>query len=143
MAALGGELLAENLDDLVNGRLTPEAQDNEQSTYANLIKKTDGELNWKEPAIVLYRRLRSFTPWPGVFTKWNGKNLKILSATPFTTENPLGEVGEVVSWDGEAAVQTSSGLLRLHSVQLAGKKATRVADFVRGRGDFIGSNLLD
>lgn len=143
LAALGGDLLITHFASLISGTLTATPQDDELSTYATLIRKTDGQLNWNETAVELYRRLRAFTPWPGVYTKWQGKNLKILSATPFETEKPMGAVGEVVSWDGDAAVQTSSGLLRLHTVQLAGKKATRVADFVRGRGDFIGSNLLD
>ena len=82
------------------------------------------------------------TPWPGAFTSWNGKNLKLLNVRPLPGGmNAVDKVGLVVSDEDGAAALTKQGKLLLEAVQLAGKKATSIEDFLRGRPDFIGSKL--
>ena len=77
LAQLGAELLAEIIPNYVAGKITPQPQPAEGSTYAAKIKKEDGQINWNQPAEKIWNRLRAFTPWPGAFTFLNGKTLKI------------------------------------------------------------------
>ena len=131
------------LDDLLHGRLTATPQNEADATYAPLISKADGQLDWHEPAVVVDRRLRAMSPWPGAMSSWQGKGLKILAASPVSLSDPLGAIGEVVPWADSAAVQTADGLLHLRTIQLAGKKATHITDFMRGRPHFLHSILGD
>ncbi|MEM7117109.1 MAG: methionyl-tRNA formyltransferase [Chloroflexota bacterium] len=136
LAALGGTMLREHLAGILNGRYHPMPQNNELSTYAPLITKENGRLNWQEGSAALDRQMRAMTPWPGAFTTWNGKPLKIKRATVVETDR--GEPGEVLFG---GIVQTGDGGLALQEVQLAGKKAVNIDDFLRGRPQFVGARL--
>lgn len=140
LAQLGADLLAEYLDEIVNGRLRPTPQDDSLATYAPMIQKEEGRLDWSQPADALDRRIRALTPWPGAFTTWDGETLKILAADPLAW-SPHGEVGQVFPEGDGASVCAGSGGLRLRRVQLAGKRAMDIAEFLRGRPDFAGSRL--
>ncbi|HIP73679.1 MAG TPA: methionyl-tRNA formyltransferase [Anaerolineae bacterium] len=141
LAGLGAELLGTYLDDIVDGRIFPTPQDDSQSTYAPMIKKEDGRLNWSHSAVELERRVRAMTPWPGAFTNWRGNMLKIKAAQIYAGSVPAEPPGLVIERQGEVIVCTGDGGLRLLEVQLAGKKAMSVADFWRGHQDFAGSVL--
>ncbi len=144
LAEMGATLLAERLDDILHGRLTPTPQDDAQTTYAPMIKKEDGRIQWPQPAAVIDRHIRAMTPWPGAFTLWQGQALKILAARP-SLDHLAGAPGQIFpSKDGQTAVvATGSGSLHLQTVQLSGKRALDAAEFLRGRPDFIGSRLED
>ena len=144
LAALGGEMLRQYLDDIVDGRLPLIPQDDAFSTYAPMIKKEDGRLDWSQPAEALARRIKAMTPWPGAFTTWQDKNLRVLSAQVAAESLATGEAGQVVKskTDDAIIVLTADGGLALSAVQLAGKRATPIQDFVRGRPDFIGCVLI-
>lgn len=142
LAALGAEMMSRHLDAILAGKLEAIPQENDASTYAPMITKADGELDWSETAVSLDRRMRAMTPWPGAFTHWQGKSLKILQARPLAQQ--WGKtVGQVLYNDEQrlTAVCTGDGMLVLEMIQLAGKKATAVADFMRGRPQFAGSVL--
>lgn len=140
LAHLGAQLLADHWTELITGRLNPIPQTENLSTYAPMIQKEDGLLNWSEPAEALDRRLRAMTPWPGAYTFWQGELVKILSATPHN-QPTAGVPGRVVEMGSGVAVTTGEGLLQLHQLQLAGKKATPLADFLHGRPHFVGAVL--
>ena len=140
LAQLGAELLAAYLDEIVNGRLHPTPQEEALATYAPMIQKENGRLDWSQPADVLDRHIRAMTPWPGAFTTWDGETLKILAAEPLAGQ-PDGGIGQVVPERDGAIVCAGSGGLRLRQVQLAGKRAMEMAEFLRGRPDFAGSRL--
>jgi methionyl-tRNA formyltransferase len=149
LAELGATMLRQYLDEIVNGRLHPKPQDENLATYAPLIKKEAGELNWREAAAALDRRIRAMTPWPGAFTWWDGQLLKIKTAVPVTTAGLLsGPPGQVVPGpitengsEETAVVLTGNGGLQLHRVQQAGKREMAISDFLRGRPDFMGAIL--
>jgi methionyl-tRNA formyltransferase len=142
LALLGAEMIERYLDRIVSGELTAVAQNDDSSTYAPMIKKEEGQIDWQQPAVEIDRLVRAMTPWPGAFTRWNDKNLKILSArTEPGTVGSIEKAGLVVTAGEGAAVLTGSGKLILEEVQLAGKAATQMDDFRRGRPDFIGSQL--
>lgn len=142
LAHLGAALLRERLDDILTGRLTAHAQDNALSTYAPMISKEDGRLDWTKSAAELDRQIRAMTPWPGAFTTWQGQPLKILSAKPRAHSRSVPPGFVVYDMEAkETAVATGSGSLVLETIQLAGKKAMSATDFGRGRPDFADSQL--
>jgi len=141
LSYVGAELLAETLPAYVSGELEPRPQAGDEATFADQLDKQDGRLDWSRTAVELDRKIRAFTPWPGTFTFWEGKRLKVLEASPLP--DWAGDVapGVVVEVDEGAAVATSEGALRLEEVQLAGKRAMAMGPFLRGRRDFVGSRL--
>jgi len=141
LAALGANLLGDHLKEIVEGRLTPVPQDDARATYAPLIKKEDGELDWQRSSMELDRQIRALTPWPGAFSSWETIYLKILSARPAPETTSTAAASTVFMDDERVFVQTGAGSLQLIQLQLAGKKAMNAADFVHGRLDFIGSML--
>jgi len=147
LSVVGAELLAETLPAYLAGRLVPQPQNDEQATVADRLRKEEGRLDWSRPAIVLDRRIRAFTPWPGTYTFWQGRRLKIIAASPLPDwrgDAPPGTVIEVEEGSPavkEAAVVTGEGALRLEEVQPAGKRAMAVGPFLQGRQDFVGSQL--
>ena len=142
LAELGAGLLAERLEEIVAGRLPAESQDDSLATYAPLIRKEDGAIDWRRPAMEIDRQIRAMTPWPGAYSSWQGKRLKILEATP-EPERSLtsGQPGQVVETDEGAAVMTSQGVIQLRCIQLAGKKATPIEEFLHGRPEFASAHL--
>ena len=142
LAALGGAMLTRYLPDLLAQSLTPTPQDDSASTYAPMIQKEDGLLDWSHTAVLLDRRLRAMTPWPGAFTFWDGALLKIHTAVVHSdlslSHSPPGTV-----WtdNDEILVQTGGGSLALGRIQLAGKKAVAATDFINGHPEFIGTIL--
>ena len=141
LAEAGAQLTAQYLDDILHGKITRKPQDDTLSTYAPMISKEDGRLNWTEPAVKLERRIRAMTPWPGAFSSWQGKMLKIKDASLAEGKLPSGQPGQVINYAGGTAVLTGEGGIHLDTIQLAGKKAMAVADFLRGQPDFIGAVL--
>jgi methionyl-tRNA formyltransferase len=140
LAELGAVMLGEHLDDILDGRITAKPQDDDLASYAPMIKKENGRLDWNQTSAQLDRQIRAMTPWPGAFTIWNGQLLKVLKAEPIGGQ-PIGETGQVVDVGGTAVVITQDGGLALHLVQLAGKRAISMIDFLRGQPDFLGSQL--
>jgi len=148
LAELGAQLLAETLPRWIAGEITPQPQDHSRATLAPKLNKADGWLDWSRPAIELDRRVRAFSPWPGTFTTWNGKLLRVLSVqiTERTPEKARGQVsqgtaGLVVKDTDGIGVVTGDDILRLVEAQLEGKRAMSAQDLARGQPSFIGSVL--
>ncbi len=140
LAEMGAQLLLETLPGWLAGEVQAVPQDETQATYCPLLRKEDGRLDWSRPAVYLDRQVRAYNPWPGAFTDWQGKRLKVLRACP-RSEGVEGEPGLVVTLPSGLGVVTGEGVLELLEVQLAGKKPLPAAAFARGRRKFIGSVL--
>ncbi len=141
LSVIGGELLIETMPHYLSGELQPQPQPEEGVTYAPQIEKEEGHIDWTKSAIDIERLVRAFTPWPGTFTSWDGKLLKILKAQPPQSISASGEVGQVVKHQGQIAVITGDGLFLPTQVQLEGKKAMSIEDFLRGYPQFIDARL--
>ena len=141
LSYLGAQLLAETLPAYLAGKLQPRPQAESQATLADRLRKEDGELDWSESAAELDRKIRAFAPWPGTFTTWHGRRLKVLEAAPLADWQGSELPGTVVEAGSEVAVAAGEGALRLEKVQLAGKRAMEIGTFVRGQRDFVGSRL--
>ncbi len=128
----GAELLSAQLDALIAGELTPTPQDDAQTTYARMLTREDGRLDWSGPAASLDNHIRGFYPWPGAWTTLpGGKLLKLFP--PVTITRGDGAPGEVLGCDGSGlTLACGEGAIRVESVQLQGKRRMAVSDFVRG-----------
>ncbi len=144
LAALGGIMLKRDLPRIFAGELVPVPQPDDGATYASMISKVDGQIDWSQSADAIDRRIRAMTPWPSAFTHFAGKQLKLLGGKPrdLTQATHLA-AGTVLVTDAQntIGVATSDGVLILERVQLQGKRAMSVDDFVRGRPQFVGSVL--
>ena len=141
---LGGKLLEESLPQWQSGDLLSEPQDESLASVTRKLVRADGLADWTLSADELETRARAFTPWPGLFTHWNGSGLKLVSVAFVASDSDEFEPGLVVATDHPdlpAAVATSQGFLGLKTLQLEGKRAVGVKDFLNGAPDFIGSQL--
>ena len=130
LAVAGAELLLATMLLYLEGKIQPMPQDNALATYAPMIKKEDGLLDFSEPARALVCKVRAYNPWPGTYFQWGGQQIKVLSA------NSLSETGLQPAQHGKVngmpVVGTSEGALILREVQLAGKKPMPGGVFLNG-----------
>jgi len=147
LSLIGARLLQEVLSYWSRGELTPQPQNEAEATYSGSITKEQGEIDWHLPAIDIWRRVRAFHPWPGCYTRWRGRQFKIIEAVPLTEERTF-KVGQVVALtsvpEGSKAafgVYTGDGVLGVSKVQLEGKRAISAAEFLKGQREFIGAVL--
>ena len=141
LSFMGADLLIETLPDWLDGKITPQPQDDALATLARRIKKEQGLLNWRQSAVQIDRQVRAFFPWPGAFTHWQGKTLKVLSvaaAADWAEDLPPGRVFKLGK---EIAVAASQGAIILQQIQPAGKRPMSAKSFVAGAAKFIGSQL--
>lgn len=143
LAALGGPLLLRTLRAYLAGDLQPQPQpaDDTLITYAGQISKEDGQIDWSASAKEIDRLVRAFTPWPGTFTYWEGRLLKVLAGHAEPARTGQGAPGEVIAWEDGLAIRTGDGLYVPAQLQLAGKKAVSAADFARGQAGITGTVL--
>ena len=129
LAEIAPEALLESLRLLAAGNAPRISQDQALATYAPKLNREAGRINWNESAEVIERKIRAYNPWPGVLTEFNGRNLKIFSATIVDLR---GKAGEILRKDRELVVATSDRALSLTEVQLEGKRRMSAAEFLRG-----------
>ena len=141
LAEAGAKLLIETIPQIEAGTLHPEAQDDSLSTYAKMIKKEMGLIDWKKEAVVLERLVRGMNSWPSAYTHFNGKTLKVWEAGVELKE-AKAEPGTVVEvTKNSIKVQTGQNLLVLKQIQLEGKKRMDVASFLLGYKVEVGTML--
>ena len=141
LATLGADLLIATLPRWLAGEIQPRPQDHSQATMCRPLRKEEGRLDWSRPAIELERRVRAYNPWPGAYTTWRSQRLKVLRAASLMDWHGPQPPGQVIALPEGTAVATGKGALLLLEVQLAGRRAMTIADFLRGRKEFVGSRL--
>ncbi len=132
LAKASADLLIEILPQYESGQLVPQEQDHEAATPTKLISKEDGRIDWQNTAGSIYNQYRAYSAWPGLWTTWNDKILKILECQPASAieEAEPGQVHDnLVSCGGGSK-------LELITVQLEGGTPTPIADFLRGYPEF-------
>ena len=136
----GAALLSETLPAWLSGEVDARPQDDALATFTSKMERADGLADWGRTAEFLWRQQRAYTPWPGLHTAWQGKELKLLAVSPLTSGN--ADPGAVVHADGDRlAVGTGEGLLEIRRLQLEGRRPAEPDDFVRGYPDFLGARL--
>lgn len=157
LAQLGGELILETLRQMEAGSLRPEKQPEEGMTYAHMLTKEMGDIDWSRPAVEIERLIRGLCPWPGTYSHLGGKLLKIHRAAvcdPDATAGsgdvsdqaacsgvsgaPEAEAPGSLREDGDRIyVRCGNGWLELLELQLEGKKRMNTPEFLRGAGGML------
>jgi methionyl-tRNA formyltransferase len=134
LAAMGADLLVETLAGLAAGSIVPQKQDSSQATWARLLKKEDGIVDWSQPAQSIHNRVRGLQPWPGAYTTFRGQTLHIWKSRPVPGPWPPAP-GPCLPAPGPRplVVRCGSGALELLEVQLEGRKRISAADFANGQ----------
>jgi methionyl-tRNA formyltransferase len=136
LSRLGADLLTETLPEYFSGNITPVSQSAEGFTYAPMLQKGDGLLNFACTAVELERRVRAMNPWPGAWFEWNGNPLKVLRASIVTGEKGLAN-GNRFAVEGKPAIQSAEGALVLDEVQPAGRKIMSGNSFLTGAREWV------
>jgi methionyl-tRNA formyltransferase len=134
LSQLGADLLIETLPDYLSGKLQPVPQPEEGATYAPMLKKEAGRLDFTHPAQELERRVRAFHPWPGAFMDFEGALLKVHRAH---VEPGEAEAGQRLVYRDQPAVAAGGGLLILDEVQAAGRKSMSGKSFLAGARHWV------
>ncbi|HET6612616.1 MAG TPA: methionyl-tRNA formyltransferase [Kofleriaceae bacterium] len=131
LAPVGARLLVSTLDDLEHGRATFEAQDDAAATYAPMLKKDDGRIDWTRPATEIANLVRGVDPWPGAHTTFEGMPLKLFAPRAVAGR---GEPGEILAVRADGLViACGEGACVVGQLQVAGKRRMSAADFARGK----------
>ncbi len=139
LAVVGAELMIETLRGLQTGTVHPRPQDDSRSTLAPLLKKEDGLINFSRSAIEICNRLRGFQPWPGAFTSFRGKNLRVWAARPAATVLPPGDMK--VDGDRLMVGCGQGASVEILELQPEGKKRMSARDFIHGYHPNTGEKL--
>ncbi len=131
LASMGAELLVKTIEGLIEGSIERRPQDHAKATYAPIIKKDDGHIDWSMDAEEIYNRMRAFTPWPGSFTFLGDRKLRIHEAAPIDLDH-REPPGTVIEAGQHITVACGGGALCILELQLEGGKKMPAADFLRG-----------
>ncbi|KKU39545.1 MAG: Methionyl-tRNA formyltransferase [Parcubacteria group bacterium GW2011_GWA2_46_39] len=140
LGEMGAKLLVDKVPDYLSGVIKPQTQDHSQATFCKIIKREDGKIDWSRPAREIYNQWRAFTPWPGIYTVWNNKRLKLLEVAPAEIKSSKPRL---VTIDGKRLViGCGQGCIEVNILQLEGAKPLSAADFVKGHRDLNNARLL-
>jgi len=141
LAPIGAAALIETLPMIASGTARPIVQDHARATHAKMLDKTDGAIDWAQPARAIAARIRGVDPWPGAYATLRGQPIKLFRA--IVTERAAAEgAGTVVAIDREGVhVACIGGVVAIREVQAAGKKRMAAQAFASGRGIAVGDQL--
>ncbi len=139
LAFKSAQLINQTIEDYASGVLKSIPQDDTQASQTKIIKKEDGQVNWQKSANNIYNQFRAFYPWPGIWTKWDGKMLKILDCSPCEHSGQPSSPGQIM--DGGIIVCGNNTSLQIKTLQLEGKNETDILSFLNGYKDFVGNQL--
>lgn len=135
LSLIGADLLLESLAKLEKGDIKLEKQDEASATYASKIQKQEALIDWRKSAVEIARQVRAFNPTPIAFTYFEGQPMRIWRATVVDEKTDF-EPGVLVDADKKGiSIAAGSGILRLHQLQLPGKRVCSAGDFINAHGD--------
>lgn len=143
LAQAGAKALTEVLDMFERGENPQETPQNESlATYAPMLSREDGRIDWTQPARLIDCAVRAFTPWPAAYTMWKGKVLKVQNVRVFAQDGVHDRCGRVLtkeealavggSPDRQILVAAGRGIVEICQLQLPGKKSLAADVFLRG-----------
>lgn len=132
LAQMGARLLLQTIAKLEKGEISPQPQDHAQATYAPKISKEEGRINWQSSAAALNNLIRAFDPWPGAYTIWKGKIVKLFRPSIIADRSPApaGTVAEASNQGLKIA--TGDGFLLIREMQMENRPRMPVDQFLRG-----------
>jgi methionyl-tRNA formyltransferase len=141
LAPIGAAALLETLPQITSGTAQPKPQDSAGATHAKMLDKTDGAIDWTQPARAIAARIRGVDPRPGAYTTLRGQPIKLFRAV-VTDRTAAGGLGSVLAIDREGVhISCAGGVVAIREVQAAGKKRMAASAFAAGRGIAVGDKL--
>lgn len=139
MSVVGAELLSKTIDGLKQGSITPQEQDDSQSSYAPLLKKEHGLVDWQRTATEIHNQVRGLSIWPGVVTQLDGVQIKLHRTA---VADGIGQPGTVIN-SGKDGIKVAcgQGSLIIKELQSAGSKRMEAASFLAGRPIAVGTEF--
>jgi len=137
---LGGPLLVETLKGYVAGKIKAEPQDHDKASYCKMIEKEDGRIDWTKSAEEIFAQLRSYTPWPGVFTSLDGKTIKIHTIAVDQEKAEL-KPGEILIEEKRLFIGTSTNAIEIFQIQPEGKPRMFTPNFLNGHPELNGKQF--
>ena len=139
---MGADLLVEVMPGWVDGRIEAQPQEESRATNTRLLTKEDGRIDWSMGAEQIARRIRGYMPWPGTYTYWSDKMLKVIEASSDDQDdaNPPGTVVESDAGD-RTIISTGRGTLRVSRLQLEGRRPASAREFLQGNVSILGARL--
>lgn len=138
MESLAANFLVTTLPLWLTGSITPEDQDESQVSLCKMFSREDGKIDFSRTATEIYNQYRGLTPWPGIWTVWQEKRLKLLSIKPTPA---AGTPGVVRAQDNHLLIGAGEGSIEVLSLQLEGKKPMSAEEFLNGYGEFTTARL--
>lgn len=133
LAELGAKSLPDVLADYLEGKIQPQEQNHELATTCKILSRDHGKIDWNKPADEIERLIRAYDPWPGTFTVWNEKRIKILVGTKSSVVSHLSSVGMPEEVEGKIMVRCGDGqVLEILKLQPEGKKAMNAKEYLAG-----------
>ena len=140
LSVLGTHLLIDTLLKYIKGEIKPQKQDDKKATYCKIITKEDGKINWSKSAQEIEQQVRALNPWPGTWTNWDEKSLKVIKAKVYKIAKG-NNAGEVFKLNEGLAVYCGQDALGILELQLEGKKPIPIKEFLNGFSNFDGARL--
>jgi methionyl-tRNA formyltransferase len=145
LARLSAKIINSLIADYISGKITPLPQDEAQASYSKIIAKSDGKVDWQKSAAEIYNRFRAFYIWPGIWTTWNGKILKItdccVNTDPRTEHGSTDGYGCGTILENGVVACGNNTFLKIKQLQLEGKSEVAIEDFLNGYLGFVGTVL--
>jgi len=132
LAVEGAELIKKTLDGIANGTIRPIPQNHALATYAPMLKKRDGHIDWSLSAEKIDRLIRGMTPWPGAFSFWDNKQIKIFKVQPKPMISHAHPGTVIEGFSNELRVACGDGALSIIEIQGSSGKRMYISDFLRG-----------
>jgi len=145
LAKTGVRLLIETTKRFVEGRIEPQAQNDDEATFCATITKDDAKINWNQSAQSIKQKIYAFYPWPATWTTLDGQRVKIFPPIAIINSSKINEedsIGKLEIIDGELNVKCGQGELILRKIQLEGKKEIPADDFIRGHKEIAGKKFI-
>lgn len=133
LSKISGELLTEAIGLINEGKTVFVLQDNDKATYAPILKKEDGLVDWTKPAVEIVNLIRGMTPWPSAYSFLKGERIRIFKASAASGDSAGFPSGTVVKFDKNGLeVSTGSGMLSITELQREGKNRVKVSELIQG-----------
>ncbi len=140
LAKLSARIISGVVQDYTSGKVTPLPQVETGVSHTNIISKNDGKVDWNKTAQEIYNQFRAFYLWPGIWTTWNGKKLKVTGCYP-AVDWPVGQNAPGTVLEQGILVCGQNTALQISSLQLEGKNESPILEFLNGYQNFVGSKL--
>lgn len=141
LSKLGGEVLVETVEAIKNNTAAPVPQKDSEATYAPMLNKEMGRIDWSKNSADIINLVRGLQPWPSAFSYIKGKRFKIISASHSVGK---GLPGEIIRADSKVIIAAGEGAVSLDVIQFENKNKMNISDYIRGNPDiFIKGGIIE